>query len=67
MYKWSYRWRRILKTYDISGFVITQIISRDGKGWSLLEVKALDEEMATEFDGYRNNYDYKVCEIGWLL
>lgn len=25
-------------------------------------IKALDEQMATEFDGYRNNNDYKVCE-----
>lgn len=52
---------------DVSGFAITQIISRHGKRWSLFEVKALDEQMATEFDGYRNNYDYKVCGTGWLL
>lgn len=44
---------------DVSGFAITQIISRHEKRWSLFEVKALDEQMATEFDGYRNNYDYK--------
>lgn len=33
----------------------------------VFSVQALDEQMATEFDGYRNNNNYKVCETGWLF
>ena len=36
----------------------------EGKGRVLFSVQALDEQMATEFDGYGNNNNYKVCETG---